>query len=151
MMYISPLVFIFFYQKDFMVMYSCIFTYECVFYYVLGQRWPNKQVKSMYLPTTATASLCECIRKEKCVYFASCPYILKRHTIITTPNAFSIKRGAFNWISSFFLCGFYVARFSRFLWLSAFCCLTPALWLSWSNPNGHGLINMNFLYKATAK
>ena len=29
-----------------MVMYSCIFTYECVFYYVLGQRWPNKQVKS---------------------------------------------------------------------------------------------------------
>ena len=30
-----------------MVMYSCIFTYECVFYYVLGQRWPNKQVKSL--------------------------------------------------------------------------------------------------------
>ena len=29
-----------------MVMYSCIFMYECVFYYVLGQRWPNKQVKS---------------------------------------------------------------------------------------------------------
>ena len=29
-----------------MVMYSCIFTYECVFNYVLGQRWPNKQVKS---------------------------------------------------------------------------------------------------------
>ena len=32
-----------------MVMYSCIFTYECVFYYVLGQRWPNKQVKSFYV------------------------------------------------------------------------------------------------------
>ena len=45
MMYILPLVFIFFYQKDFMVMYSCNFTYECVFYYVLGQRWPNKQLK----------------------------------------------------------------------------------------------------------
>ena len=30
-----------------MFMYSCIFTYECVFYYVLGQRWPNKQVNSL--------------------------------------------------------------------------------------------------------
>ena len=38
---------LYFYQKDFMVMYNCIFTYECVFYYVLGQRWPNKQVKSV--------------------------------------------------------------------------------------------------------
>ena len=37
---------LYFYQKYFMVMYSCIVTYECVFYYVLGQRWPNKQVKS---------------------------------------------------------------------------------------------------------
>ena len=35
---------LYFYQKDFMV--SCIFTDECVFYYVLGQRWHNKQVKS---------------------------------------------------------------------------------------------------------
>ena len=34
-----------------MVMYSCIFTYECVFYYVLGQRWPNKQVKSYEMNT----------------------------------------------------------------------------------------------------
>ena len=40
---------LYFYEKDFMVMYSCIFTYECVFYYVLGQRWPNKQVKSIML------------------------------------------------------------------------------------------------------
>ena len=31
-----------------MVMYSSNFTYECVFYYVLGQRWLNKQVKSVY-------------------------------------------------------------------------------------------------------
>ena len=38
----------FFYQKDFMVMYRWIFTYECVFYYVLGQRLPNKQAKSIY-------------------------------------------------------------------------------------------------------
>ena len=38
---------LYFYQKDFMVMYSCIFKYECIFYYVLGQRWPNKQVKSI--------------------------------------------------------------------------------------------------------
>ena len=37
---------LYFYQKDFMVMYSCIFTYECVFYYVHGQRWPSEQVKS---------------------------------------------------------------------------------------------------------
>ena len=29
-----------------MFMYSCIFTYECVFYCVLGQRRPDKQVKS---------------------------------------------------------------------------------------------------------
>ena len=27
-----------FHQKDFMVMYSFIFTYEYVFYYILGQR-----------------------------------------------------------------------------------------------------------------
>ena len=40
---------LYFYQKDFTVMYSCIFTYECVFYYVPGQRWPNKQVKSINL------------------------------------------------------------------------------------------------------
>ena len=38
----------YFYQKDFMVMYRWIFTYECVFYYVLGQRLPNKQAKSIY-------------------------------------------------------------------------------------------------------
>ena len=39
-----------------MVMYSCIFfTYECVFYYVLGQRWPNKQVKSNQINVLGTA------------------------------------------------------------------------------------------------
>ena len=37
-----------------MVMYSCIFTYECVFYYVLGQRWPNKQVKSIVIRTLSS-------------------------------------------------------------------------------------------------
>ena len=31
-----------------MSMYSCIFTYECVYYYVIGQRWHNKQVKSLF-------------------------------------------------------------------------------------------------------
>ena len=36
-----------FLSQRFLVMYSCIFTYECVFHYVLGQRWPNKQVKSI--------------------------------------------------------------------------------------------------------
>ena len=38
---------LYFYQKYFMVMYSCFFTCEGVFHYVLGQRWPNKQVKSL--------------------------------------------------------------------------------------------------------
>ena len=37
----------YFYQKDFRFMYDCIFTYDCVFYYVLGQRWLNKQLKSI--------------------------------------------------------------------------------------------------------
>ena len=41
--------FLYFWQYDFRFMYKCIFTYKCVFCYVLGQRWPNKQVKSNQL------------------------------------------------------------------------------------------------------
>ena len=48
---------LYFHQKDFMVMYSCTFTYECVFYYVLGQRWPHKQVKSINYTQNKTKTI----------------------------------------------------------------------------------------------
>ena len=42
MMYILPMVFIFLSER-FYGHVQLYFTYECVFYYVLGQRWPNKR------------------------------------------------------------------------------------------------------------
>ena len=42
------MVFIFLSERFYGHVQLYFFTYECVFYYVLGQRSPNKQVKSNY-------------------------------------------------------------------------------------------------------